>query len=261
MNSDDIHNETHWTRGFGQGLDYYGTDGGLENGKITIRFRNDEYQNRSYLNIRAKYRQKTTETSYLCAIDGSFSTDSPISFGVKGRNDNDWYRIQHISVSACSGYWEIPTSWCESVRPFNASNSSSDLDDKYDFWRWSNNEWFNFTEYQYEQYDDNDTNDSLVLDPITNHIVHGIFDGEDVVQQTFGPLVEHEIVTMELEVWYRVNVLDWWWYDVPDGVYIQMEVNGMVFTYDVPDEVDVCDGDWSAVMNEEDLQFCTKRMC
>ena len=246
MNSDTIHNETHWTEGFGHGLDYYGTDGGLENGKITIRFRNDEYQNRSYLNIRVKYRQKQSETSYLCAIDGSFSTNSPIGFAVKSlRNDNDWYRIQSIAVSACSGYWEIPTSWCENEEPSW----------QWKYALWSNSEWFNFTQYQY---DDNNTVNPVA---ISNHIVHGIFYGEDVIQQTFGPLVEHEVVTMELDLWYRVgDSVAAWWFVVPDGLYIQLEVNEIVFTCDVPDNATICDGDWSEVVHDEDDQFCTKRM-
>ena len=248
----DIHNATHWTEGFGLGLDYYGSDGGVDDGKITIRFRNDEHHNMSYINIRVKYRQKARETSYLCAIDGSFTADSPISFGVKGRNDNDWYRIQHIAVSACSGYWEIPTVWCENVDP------ALQTEDKYSFWGWSSNEWTNLTQYEY---DGNDT--SSLVSP-SYQVVHGLFGGMDKVQQMFGPLVEHEVVSIELDLWYGVdldsnnnnNASD----SIPDGVYLVVEVDGVSYAIDVPDGAGICDGDWNEVVYDQDLYLCTKRM-
>ena len=66
----DAYDNIKWTETFGFGLDRWGNEGGLDENKFLIRFRNDEREGRSYLNIRANYGDYTEEQSWLCAIDG-----------------------------------------------------------------------------------------------------------------------------------------------------------------------------------------------
>ncbi len=107
-------NNPKWSRAFGLGLDRSLTKGGLMDGTIRIRFRNDELTQKSYLNIRVKYNNNGgDDTSYLCRIDDSFTSNSNISFAMQGFENNHPYYIEYINVKACRGYWNIPCVWCE----------------------------------------------------------------------------------------------------------------------------------------------------
>jgi len=80
---------------------------------------------------------------------------------VKGRNDDDWYRIHSISVSACSGFWEIPSLWSENMEP------SLQNDGKYNFWGWIQQKWMNVTQST------NHSNGNY-SDYGSNQVVHGL---------------------------------------------------------------------------------------
>ena len=146
-----------FTKEFGWGLDRWGSHGGLVDNKFLIRFRNDEKDGTSYINIRAKYGNYQTETSWLCAIDGKFVSDSKISFAMMGWKDDDYYRIKHIDVKVCAGYWDIPTNWCENNEP---------MVDRYNAWNMNNND---------------------VIDIVLgqSNYIHGLFGKDDVLYHNF----------------------------------------------------------------------------
>ena len=193
--------ENIWTplsKTFGRGFDSTKSRGGIEDGKIKIRFINNDETKQSYLSIRVKYKEEDDMTSYLCAIDDSFNTNSKISYGVVGfRETGNGYLIQHIDVSACTAYYDIPRVWCESEE----------------------SEYDRFHSWNHEQQHDETT--------------HGLFERDVEMIRRFEPLVSHEAVTVSMDLHFQKS----WNYGDAYNEHFRIDIGEQVYYFDIPQEM------------------------